>query len=591
MKSLNPQPPFVWPEPRVIENIRVYERQPPYEELALTSLSMFGLLSAITERGVDLLNTWFERNPELQVRLIVMVYPACATRQEDLSLLLDLVKSRPDRLSVHIYPLERVTDRGTNALCFVTADSDTVRLVTGTTEDLGLNPRQKGHVNFVFRADPALVEAFKRYFDWLWFSSREITAKGVALIPDLVLPEGTEEGARMWSAYFNGFMDADTPLAVPQIDPDTGDITIRSEDGQNIHPPTEEIGLAKLDQLAERMARLYDKGVLVSIDKLSRIPPLDAPLDPSLFGDAPELQRGNVTRKVSMRVSIIDEKTLKEIDKRKQGLRVLLTKFTFGLADNMRWMPTAARELFESEVKRLNDEGQKLILDLLKGDVDKFIEEKRPSLVADINAMHRQLGRPGQVTEDVINRVVENLKGRLGKAHSGNFMPKLSYSAISFARTDNTLVSPWGQAFSLLADVAAFPRKALTDRFFFSGLKVQEDDLIEIMNVADDALCRDLRDRGIKGRCKDELELLSRIEKASIELRERCELVWRILAGDSITAIDEALKNKEAEMVKENSTRSTSPLEGANKDKSKQRLIESGHVGQPQMSFSRTEGR
>jgi hypothetical protein len=30
-------------------------------------------------------------------------------------------------------------------------------------------------------------------------------------------------------------------------------------------------------------------------------------------------------------------------------LRVLLTKFTFGLADNIRWMPIMARKLFESE--------------------------------------------------------------------------------------------------------------------------------------------------------------------------------------------------------------------------------------------------
>jgi hypothetical protein len=41
---------------------------------------------------------------------------------------------------------------------------------------------------------------------------------------------------------------------------------------------------------------------------------------------------------------------------------------------------------------------------------------------------------------------------------------------ISFSRTDNAMVSPWGQAFSLLADIAVFPRKALTDSFFFRGL-------------------------------------------------------------------------------------------------------------------------
>jgi hypothetical protein len=247
-----------------------------------------------------------------------------------------------------------------------------------------------------------------------------------------------------------------------------------------------------------------------------------------------------------MRVSIIDEKTLKEIEKRRRGLRILLTKFTFGLADNIRWMPITARKLLESEVNRVNEEGQKLISDLLGGDSDAFIDAKRDALVADINGMHAELGRSGKVTDRVINEVVDGLKDRLRKVQSVSFMPKLSYSVVSFSRTNNAMVSPWGQAFSLLADVAAFPRKVLTDRFFLSGLKVAEDDLIEAMNVADDALLRNLRARGIKDRCKVELNLLTRIEKAPMESRDRCELVWRILSDNSIEAIDETLKKKEA---------------------------------------------
>ena len=68
-------------------------------------------------------------------------------------------------------------------------------------------------------------------------------------------------------------------------------------------------------------------------------------LDPSLFGDASELRSGSVARKVNMRVSVIDESILKEIDTRRNALRTLLTKFKFGTADNMRWMPNAARDL------------------------------------------------------------------------------------------------------------------------------------------------------------------------------------------------------------------------------------------------------
>src|SRR5262249_47596532 len=159
-----------------------------------------------------------------------------------------------------------------------------------------------------------------------------------------------------------------------------------------------------------------------------RIPPLDAPLDPSLFGDSSELQKGNVTRKVSMRVSIIDDRILKDINKRRKGLGPLLAKFTFRLADNMRWMPTAARELFETELVRVNEGGQKLISDLLKGDVDSFIKARREQLIVDINEMSGALRSSGHVTEDVLNKVTDRLKNRLTKAQGGSLMPTLSYS-------------------------------------------------------------------------------------------------------------------------------------------------------------------
>jgi hypothetical protein len=209
-------------------------------------------------------------------------------------------------------------------------------------------------------------------------------------------------------------------------------------------------------------------------------------------------------------------------------------------------MPTTAQALFESELKRINEEGQNLISDLLKGDVNAFINTKRDALIADINAMYSELDGPKQVTDDVLSQVVDSLKDRLGKAQSANFMPKLSYSRIIFSRTDNQFVSPWGQAFSLIADIAAFPRKALTDPFFFRGIKVPENELVEAMNVAEDVLCDNLEARGIKDRCKAELDLLARIGRASIESRDRCEMVWHILSGNPIDAIDETLKKMEA---------------------------------------------
>ena len=179
---------------------------------AFSSHSLFGIVSALTERGLDVLECWLKGNPDLKICLVVTVYPACPTRQADLLRLLEAVKRLGDKLSVYIRPLERITDRGTNALCFLrTPDIDVAHIVTGPSEDLGLDLQQKGQINFAFRADPALTEAFKRYFDWLWANSRDITANGVALIPDLVLPDGAEEAARQWQAYIDELHQCRTP--------------------------------------------------------------------------------------------------------------------------------------------------------------------------------------------------------------------------------------------------------------------------------------------------------------------------------------------------------------------------------------------
>jgi hypothetical protein len=97
-----------------------------------------------------------------------------------------------------------------------------------------------------------------------------------------------------------------------------------------------------------------------------------------------------------------------------------------------------------------------------------------------------------------------------------------------------------------MSDIAVFPRKALTDRFFFSGLKVSEDDLMEAMNVMEDAIVRDRSVSRIKDRCKTELDLLVRIEKSSIDAREKCDLLWRMLIGGGVDSITAELDERES---------------------------------------------
>ena len=540
MKILKPELPFVWPEPRITTGIAEYSQEPAYGSLVEEFQSVFGVVSGLTFGGVDWVEDWFKRSDGLRAKLIVALYPTCETRTEDLARLLDLVGTYPERLEVRLHPLEWVTDRSSNVLCFLSPDKEP-HFSVGPTDNLGVAIPNTAAANFVFRGDASLTEAFKRYFDYLWASSMNITYPGATKIPHLILPEGTKEAARAWQEY-SASLSEHTSLfgdkdLVAVVDQESGDVTLTTIDGVEAASPSEDLGLKKLDPVADRVARLYEKGALVSIDKRSRIPPLDCPVDPSVFGDDAEIHKGTVVRRVSLSVSVIDEATLKSIEKCRTGSRSVLTKFTFGLADNMRWLPNKARRLLEAELKDLNESGQQLISSLLKGDLDTFLKGKREGLVTDLEGMQKQVGKTGTVKPDTVDHVLESLKVRLQKAQFANFMPSLTYSTIGFAVTETEFVSPWGQAFSVVYDMAVFPRKVLTDAFFLRGIKPDEEDMIEAMNVADDDLVKDLRSRGIKDRCHEELDLLAEIEKSQVEPRKKCILVFRVIDGGTIHEI------------------------------------------------------
>ena len=101
---LRPEPPFVWPEPRVLDGLCAYDCNPAFQDVALSSNSVFGVVTAITGKAVGVIGSWVEENSDLKARLLVAVYPTCSTRQEDLSRLLTVTQRHPDRLKVRIKP-------------------------------------------------------------------------------------------------------------------------------------------------------------------------------------------------------------------------------------------------------------------------------------------------------------------------------------------------------------------------------------------------------------------------------------------------------------------------------------------------------
>ncbi|MBK8915699.1 MAG: hypothetical protein IPM64_14085 [Phycisphaerales bacterium] len=588
MTVIRPIPPYVWPEPRAFITDCRYKECPPFGDLVRNAQSLFGTVCAIDSDGVKLLEEWLEHDPSRCARLIAVVYPTCGTTQAALDSLVwlvdklsinqqerraasfqavlfdetseswpwsdhqnnriaDRLESTVQRLDVHVCALPHLSDRTMNTLCLISRDAGNVHVVAGSGENFGLCSRRECDLNFVCRADAAAVEAFKRQFDWLWGRTSRITAEGAASIPELVVPPGSDEAAERWRRYEESCKPTDPSDGVfVRVDRDSGGVELVDEAGTEIKSPTEELGLEKMCQTAERVARLYERGRLVTIDKQTRVPPLDAPVDPRLFGDDPGLSRGAVSRRVSMRVSILDDKMLKEINKHRTGVQTMLTRFTFALADGMRWIPCKAQALLEQELERISKNGTELIASYLKGGVEEFIKRKREALAHDINMMYQELRGSGQAPSHVIDRVTASIGDRLKRAQSGDLLPRLSYSLISFDRTENSRASPWGQACSMLSEIAAFPRRLKSDAFFLRGIMIDEEELLQSMNVAGDAILQRLEDRRIKERCKMELAFLDQAKAAAIDGKARCEIIWRLIDGEPVEALQDTL----ADLVK-----------------------------------------
>lgn len=535
VKEICPTPPFVWPEPRVLAKELRYKHRPPIAGLVREARSIFGIVCSIDSDGIALLESWLGSNPELCLRLVVTVYPTCATTPAGLDELLRLVEKSGQRLDVHMYALPGLDDRAMSTLCIIAPPSSCVYLSTGPSENLGLDPRQSLHLNLVLQPDAATVEAFRKSFDWLWSKTIGIRSPGATRIPKLVHPSGASEAAAIWREYEDcctATAAEERPEASATLAAGDGSVGITSTSSPQPPSPTGQLGLEPLDEYSEKTARLYGKGSVVSINKLTRMPPLDAPIDPRLFGDDAELNQGSVTRKVSMRVSIIDEKRLKEINKLREGVRDMISRFTFALAENMRWIPHTAREELERALQRMSSEGTQLIALLLKDGVDQFIEARREALVRDIQSMYERNHGSGVVPDKVIVRVTESIRDRLNKAKSGDLLPSLSYGSFGFDRTESPRASPWSQACLFLSEIAAFPRRARIDPFFCRGLRLPQEEFLAVMNVADDAMYRNTERRDSRARCEAELDLLERIKGAEIDGRHRCELIWRMIEGE-----------------------------------------------------------
>ncbi|MQL51624.1 IS3 family transposase [Desulfofundulus thermobenzoicus] len=101
-------------------------------------------------------------------------------------------------------------------------------------------------------------------------------------------------------------------------------------------------------------------------------------------------------------------------------------------SNQLRWIPEKVRPLFEKELARVNNEGRELLNKALPEGVDNFVKSCREQVIKDANLMYQEF-HPGEVlSEEVITKILDDLKERLNKAFAGKFIPEVNYNRIGF---------------------------------------------------------------------------------------------------------------------------------------------------------------
>ncbi|BBA70620.1 hypothetical protein [Geobacter sulfurreducens] len=536
MGRISKHVPFVWPDTIELTGQAQESCLVPYHFLTPDTSSIFGVVSGIDSEGALWLEHISNENPELHIKLVLALYGACATQTEDLERLFTLQQRYSGRVEFKIFATQLSYLAGTpsNILCFISRESLNTSIAIGPTANFGITEALEAQANLVFKADAPTVDSWRKWFELLWLKSSPLS-ESTAQIPHLVPARGTDEAEEMWRQYevecqlaFKNALRSDIRI---EVDPETGEVTAIDENGEEVEMPTKSLGVPRLDKVADRVSRLYGKGAMVTIDKGSRIPPLDAPIRAEWFGIKSSRQIGAVTREVKYRISVLDEKLLKDLENRRKSIRQIINAFSYPLAESVCWMPDSARKVMELELERVNKEGNELIGGVIGNDAEKFVKSQISRIIDDANKMYKDFNPNGELGKEVIDEIVSDLTERLQKAMNGRFLPQISYTEVSFSpNKDSETSSCWVQALSLMEAISRFPRELAVDPFKMRGIRINESEYAKVMDVCDDSI---YQRRPYKDIINEELDFIKNILKEGFTAREKCELLLDIIDGKS----------------------------------------------------------
>jgi hypothetical protein len=398
----------------------------------------------------------------------------------------------------------------------------------GSVGDAGCDRFFPGSVNFVFKPDDAMRDAWRKWFQYV-FSSAAPLHPHTCRIPHLAPAAGDVEAARQW-AMFQAICQPQGAEACNGVvvEPSTGEV-VKDAGGQNVVPW--DGGQTALDPLAQVFQHVYADGWLVTMDQATRIKPLRIPVKATLLGQQSERTVGAVKHRQSFSLQVLDETVDKAIEQCRNVTDVV-ELLTCPLSQGNRWLPDTAKALLEQELQRWNEEGKRTLAKVLGGEsVGDFIAKRREAIGANLNVMYRELGQGGVVPDDRLRAVLQQIESRLNDAVNGRITPRAVYNRV--APPDLTETAPdenWGQPLSLLGHSARTLRKSLVDPYVsrrFAALSFSADDFRAACDPFGDVMAKSRDSR----RAEQELARIEAIVEGTGSAKESARAVWGIVKG------------------------------------------------------------
>jgi hypothetical protein len=539
---LSTQPPFIWPEARWHTKDSEYQSKPPFDSAIADADLINGVIVGAWNGTIQWVNGLMKKEGSCKVILVLLVYPACPTREEHLLKLLEIqnqIIGDDKKLDLRLLPFDLIYEKDFERMVLPPtvlqaqdSKSGKALFCMGSTGDSGRDNAKLGSFNMVFQPEDGLRNEWRKWFQFIFSYAAPLTAE-TARIPHLIPAVGDPAAAEMWTAFNNKCLGPEEgELVKPKVDPETGEI-LEEPDGATVKPWDD--NKTKLDPLAQLFQQIYANGYLVTIDETTRIKPLAIPVKAALLGQRSERSVGALTQRQSFNLKVLDELIAKRIEKCRLVYDIM-DLLSYPLSKGNRWLPETAKSLLERELTLRNKKGCSLLKEALGGnEVLTFINKRRDSIRQDLDSMYQQLGQGKSVPNDKVKSVLDEIQERLTLALNARITPSAIYNQI--ASPDLTASAPsenWSQPLSLLLRSSRLMRKSLTDTYFprrFKDLSFVEDDFRKAMNIFDDIIVKEPDSH----RAQMELLELEKIEKGTEGPKEKCNAVRDIIFGKSNT--------------------------------------------------------